>query len=54
MAPKKAAKATADGGESEDISCEQFMKFYKKQCGVYGIDSNKQIKAAYENEWVEN
>lgn len=53
MPPKKAAKASADG-EADDISCETLFKNYKKQCAVYAIDVNKQIKAAYDNEWVEN
>lgn len=42
MGPKKGA-ATADG-EPEDLSCEQLMKFYKKNCQSYGIEANKQIK----------
>lgn len=33
MGPKKAAK-TADG-EPEDVSCEQLMKFYRKNCVTY-------------------
>jgi hypothetical protein len=31
MPPKKAAAKTADG-EPEDISCEQLMKVYRKNC----------------------
>lgn len=52
MAPKKAAK-TADG-EPEDISCELLMKYYKKNCTTYVTDVNKQLKKAFEDDWVEN
>lgn len=30
------------------------MTNYGKACKVYGIDQNKQIKKAYEDDWVEN
>jgi len=53
MGPKKPAKVAADG-EPEDVSCELLMKLYRKNCGTAGIDINKQIKTAFETEWVEN
>jgi hypothetical protein len=46
MAPKKAAKA-ADG-EEMDISCEQLMKFYRKNCATYQIKVNEQLRKAYD------
>jgi len=51
MGPKKAAAAD---GEPDDVSCDQLMKFYKKQASIYGIDCSKQIKKAFEDDWVEN
>lgn len=53
MGPKK-APSKGDDGDPEDISCEQLMKFYKKNCQTYGIEVNKQIKQAFEAEFVEN
>ncbi len=53
MAPKKAPKASADG-EPEDISCELLMKNYRKNCLSYQIEVNKQIRTAFDNDWVEN
>ena len=48
MAPKKAAKA-ADG-EEVDLSCEQLMKFYRKNCATYQIKVNEQLRKAYGGE----
>jgi hypothetical protein len=52
MAPKKAAKA-ADG-EEVDLSCEQLMKFYRKNCATYQIKVNEQLRKAYDEQWTEN
>ena len=40
MGPKKPAKAAADG-EPEDVSCDNFMKIYRKNCATAGIEVNK-------------
>lgn len=51
MGPKKPAAAD---GEAEDISCDLLMKLYRKNCTTAGIETNKQIKAAFDTDWVEN
>jgi Ran GTPase-activating protein (RanGAP) involved in mRNA processing and transport len=52
MGPKKAAAKSE--GEEEDISCEQLMKAYRKNCQTLSCEVNKQVKAAYDSEWTEN
>ena len=51
MGPKKPAAAD---GEAEDVSCDLLMKLYRKNCTTAGIETNKQIKAAFDTDWVEN
>ena len=48
MGPKKKAAEDAD-----DVSVEQFMKLYKKNCTNLGITQSKQVKEKYE-EYVED
>lgn len=51
MPPKKAAAAA--GGDEEDVSCDQFYKFYRKNCTTMEIPVNPRIKEMYE-EYVED
>jgi len=50
MPPKKAAAAA--NGDDEDVSCDQFYKFYRKNCTTMEIPVNPRIKEMYE-EYVE-
>jgi hypothetical protein len=43
--PKKAAKGA---GDEEDISMENFWKFYKKKCGEIGCDVSKNVKKKFD------
>ena len=52
MPPKKGAAAGEDGQE-EDVSCEKFMYYYRKNCGILACEVNKKIKQMYETEWQE-
>lgn len=47
MPPKKAAAAAANGDE-EDVSCDQFWKWYRKNCTALEIKPNEQVKQKYE------
>jgi len=47
MPPKKKAE------EGEDLSIEQFMKNYKKNCSTLEIPVSKLIKEKYETEYLE-
>ena len=53
MGPKKGAAKLAEG-EVEDVSCEQLMKNYRKNCTTLGCELNKQIKGMYDQGWLEN
>ena len=50
MPPKKAA---ATAGDEEDVSCDHFYKFYRKNCSTLEIPLNSRIKEMYED-YVEN
>lgn len=51
MGPKKGAATTADGDE-EDVSCDQFYRYYRKNCTGLEISVNPRIRAMYD-EYVE-
>jgi hypothetical protein len=53
MAPKKAAKKASADGDADDISCDILWRNYKKICAASSLDINKQIKTAYEQQWLE-
>ena len=50
MPPKKSAAAA--GGDEEDHSCDNFYKFYRKNCQVLEIPIAPILKQMYE-EYVE-
>ena len=51
MPPKKGA-AAAKPGEEEDVSCDSFMKNYRKNCTTLETPQSNSIKQMYE-EYVE-
>ena len=46
MPPKKSAAATKD--DEEDVSCDNFYKFYRRNCNALEIPINGRIKEMYE------
>lgn len=48
MGPKK--KSAEEG---EDLSIEQFMKQYKKNCAALDVQISKLVKEKYETEYLE-
>jgi len=48
MGPKK--KSAEEG---EDLSIEQFMKQYKKNCATLDVQISKIVKEKYETEYLE-
>ena len=45
MGPKKGGGAE---GDAEDVSVDNLIKFYKKNCSAIGCDVSKQMKTMYE------
>lgn len=45
---KKAPKAAKGAGDVDDVSMENFWKFYKKKCAELGCDVSKSIKKKFD------
>ena len=46
MPPKKTASAA--NGDEEDVSCDQFYKFYRKNCQTLEIPVSPRIREMFE------
>jgi hypothetical protein len=49
---KAAAAAKAGGGDEEDVTFHNFFKYYKRNCQIAGIESNKRMRNFYEIDYL--
>ena len=53
---KKQAAAAGSGakagGDEEDVTFHNFFKYYKRNCQMAGIEMNKRVRRAYEEDYL--